>query len=105
MNRVLAIRNIRTRELGDGISPGVGVDLDVVSLTPRDVIYSGPATVVLWDDGTKTVVKCAEGDVYDPTKAYLEAFYRKATGWSKSRCRRELGRITSDAGARDVRGI
>ena len=72
---------------------------------PDRVIYSGPATVVLWDDGTKTVVKCADRDAYDPVKAYLEAFYRKATGWSKSRCRRELERIACGARGSDVRGL
>ena len=28
----------------------------------QKVIFSGPATVVFWDDGEKTVVKCMEGD-------------------------------------------
>lgn len=28
------------------------------------VIFNDPATIVLWADGTKTVVKCFEGDVY-----------------------------------------
>lgn len=26
----------------------------------KDVIFSPPATIVLWEDGTKTVVKCQE---------------------------------------------
>ena len=29
------------------------------------VIFSGPATIVFWHDGTKTVVKCTEGDKMD----------------------------------------
>lgn len=28
------------------------------------VIFNGPATIVIWLDGEKTVVKCAEGDEY-----------------------------------------
>lgn len=28
----------------------------------RKVIFSGPATIVFWEDGTKTVVKCTKGD-------------------------------------------
>lgn len=28
----------------------------------RKVIFSGPATIVFWNDGDKTVVKCMEGD-------------------------------------------
>jgi len=30
----------------------------------KDVIFNNPATVVIWEDGTKTVVKCQEGDTY-----------------------------------------
>ena len=28
----------------------------------KKVIFSGPATIVFWDDGDKTVVKCMDGD-------------------------------------------
>lgn len=28
----------------------------------RKVIFSGPATIVFWNDGDKTVVKCTKGD-------------------------------------------
>lgn len=31
----------------------------------KEVIFSGPATIVFWSDGTKTVVKCTEGDKMD----------------------------------------
>lgn len=46
------------------------------------VIYSGPATVVTWIDGTKTVVKVCEGDTFDPVFGYLIAYYQKNTGKS-----------------------
>lgn len=29
------------------------------------VIFNDPATIVFWKDGTKTVVKCQDGDTYD----------------------------------------
>lgn len=34
----------------------------------KDVIFNDPATIVLWKDGTKTVVKCQKdkGDKYNP---------------------------------------
>jgi hypothetical protein len=34
----------------------------------KDVIFNDPATIVLWKDGTKTVVKCQKdkGDTYNP---------------------------------------
>lgn len=30
------------------------------------VIFNEPATIVLWSDGSKTVVKCKEGEEFDP---------------------------------------
>lgn len=30
----------------------------------KKVIFNAPATIVIWSDGTKTVVKCQEGDTY-----------------------------------------
>lgn len=30
----------------------------------KNVIFNGNATIVIWHDGSKTVVKCAEGDTY-----------------------------------------
>ena len=46
----------------------------------KKVIFNNPATIVLWSDGTKTVVKCQEGDVYDPEKGLAMAISKKALG-------------------------
>lgn len=45
-----------------------------------DVIFSGPATIVQWKDGTKTVVKCAKNDNFDPEKGLAMAIAKKALG-------------------------
>jgi hypothetical protein len=44
------------------------------------VIFNDPATIVMWKDGTKTVVKCNEGDTYDPEKGLAMAISKKALG-------------------------
>ena len=44
------------------------------------VIYNDPATIVLWADGTKTVVKCDPKDKYDKTKGLALCFMKKALG-------------------------
>lgn len=44
------------------------------------VILNGPATVVKWDDGTKTVSKLRDGDEYDPLFGILACTVRKLTG-------------------------
>lgn len=46
----------------------------------KSVIYSDPATIVFWKDGTKTVVKCSKNDVYDPEKGLAMAFSKKMLG-------------------------
>lgn len=42
----------------------------------KQVIFSGPATIVYWKDGSKTVVKCQEGAVNDPEKGFAMAVAR-----------------------------
>ena len=46
----------------------------------KDVIFNEPATIILWADGTKTVVKCQEGEGYDPEKGMAMAISKKALG-------------------------
>ena len=46
----------------------------------KRVIYNGPATIIMWADGTKTVVKCQPGDVYDPELGLAMAIAKKALG-------------------------
>lgn len=44
------------------------------------VIYNPPATIILWEDETKTVVKCCETDIYDPEKGFAMAVIKKLCG-------------------------
>jgi hypothetical protein len=46
----------------------------------KKVIFNDPATIILWKDGTKTVVKCAEGETYDPEKGFAMAFIKYHMG-------------------------
>ena len=48
------------------------------------VIFNDPATIVFWKDGTKTVVKCGENDIYDPEKGLAMAVAKKFLGTNKS---------------------
>lgn len=42
----------------------------------KQVIFNGPATIVYWKDGSKTIVKCQEGAVNDPEKGFAMAVAR-----------------------------
>ena len=46
----------------------------------RDVIFSGPATVIIWDDDTKTVVKQQINDVYSEETGFAMCIAKKALG-------------------------
>ena len=64
-------------------------DGDVLAVVPvsndylpeiKKVIFNNPATIVLWSDGTKTIVKCQDGDIYDKEKGLALAICKKAIG-------------------------
>ena len=46
----------------------------------KKVIFSNPATIVLWNDGTKTVVKCGENETFDEEKGLAMAIAKRALG-------------------------
>ena len=46
----------------------------------KDVIFAPPATIVYWSDGSKTVVKCNEKDVFDPEKGLAMAIAKRRGG-------------------------
>ena len=52
----------------------------------KNVIFNDPATIVFWTDGTKTVVKCQEGDEFDPEKGLTMAIAKKVYGNKSSYC-------------------
>ena len=65
------------------------IDLTIDALTKRyntkfeikKVIFNGKATIVMWNDGTKTISKWnAVEEVYDPEKGLAMCFVKKALG-------------------------
>lgn len=50
------------------------------SVSIRKVIFNDPATVVLWSDWTKTVVKCGPEDTFDMEKGLAMAIVKKMAG-------------------------
>ncbi len=46
----------------------------------KDVIFAPPATIVYWSDGSKTVVKCGEKDIFDPEKGLAMAVAKRCGG-------------------------
>lgn len=46
----------------------------------KNVIFNDPATVVMWEDGTKTVVKCQPGDTYSKETGLALCIAKKYLG-------------------------
>lgn len=63
--------------------------------TPKKVIFNEnyQVTVVLWEDGTKTIVRCAENTTPDPYAAYCAAFAKKCYG-SNSKLKKTIKKLT-----------
>lgn len=49
-------------------------------LSIEKVIFNKPATIVFWEDGTKTVVKCGKRDTFDYEKGIAMAITKKVFG-------------------------
>lgn len=55
--------------LGTALSSSKPLTPEKDALSPRKVIFSGPATVVIFEDGEKIVSKCHESDVGNYSRA------------------------------------
>lgn len=57
--------------------------------TPKRILKSGRATVVFWEDGSKTIVKCGEAETPDDYDAFTAALAIKVFG-SNSKLKRVI---------------
>lgn len=46
----------------------------------KKVIFHDPATIIIWKDGSKTIVKCQEGDTYSKELGLAMCFAKKFLG-------------------------
>lgn len=65
-----------------------------MALEIKKVVFNNPATIVLWADGTKTVVK-AKNEEFDPEKGLAMAIVKKAFG-NKGSYFNKIKRWTND---------
>ena len=55
-------------------------DTFCANIVPRKIIFNGPATIVFWTDGSKTVVKQSKLDDYDYEKGFAMCVVKKVFG-------------------------
>jgi hypothetical protein len=51
-----------------------------IGVKPKKVIFNNPATIVIWSDGTKTVVTRQKGDRYNKEEGLALCYMKKALG-------------------------
>lgn len=56
-----------------------------ITNVPKQYIFNGNATILIFDDNSKVVVKTMEGDEFDPVMGFLTAFFQKYSGLSKNK--------------------
>lgn len=61
------------------LSPAT-LGFETIDFKIKKVIFNNPATIVLWQDGTKTVVICQEGDTYSKELGLAMCISKKALG-------------------------
>ena len=71
-----ALRNIKSKSNNDISKPKMTYGCPGI----KKVIFNDPATIVLWGDGTKTVVKCSEGDTYSEWSGLAFCICKKLMG-------------------------
>lgn len=57
----------------------VGFEIAKPTECIKQVIFNNPATIVIWSDGSKTVVKC-KNEPYDPEKGLAMCIAKRAMG-------------------------
>lgn len=66
------LRTITSAKLVNGTArPDDGLD---------KIIFSEDVTIAIWKDGTKTIIRCQEGDTFDKEKAIALCYMKKALG-------------------------
>ena len=60
--------------------PGAVVDSKGNKVYIKEAIYSDPATIVFWNDNTKTICKAVEVDTYNPEAGLAICILKKVLG-------------------------
>ena len=90
-----------------GVKPDMNRKCNRSTIDPleiKNVYFNDPVTVVMWNDGTKTVVRCSENDFYDPEKGLAMAIVKKAYG-NDSKFHKIFKKWIPDEDAAETSGI
>lgn len=63
----------------------------------KKIIFNDPATIIIWGNGDKTIVKCGEGETYDDVLKHMDILQEECAELIKAlyKYKRSLGHYTS----------
>lgn len=68
----------------------------ISSKLPKHYIINQGATILFWEDGTKTIVKRCADDTYDKRLGFLTAYFQKNCGLSKDKANKFLANLEEE---------
>ena len=87
---------IKTQPMSYYPNPWLKTETKTNDLTlPKKVIFDevNGATVLYWEDGTKTVVRKCKENKHDRRTAFLTAYFQKHCGLSKTKANKYLANL------------
>ena len=80
MDAYLYSMNLSSPQIDKAFGQKVLFQLPRAQIQIKKVVFHDPATIVFWDDGTKTVVKCQDGDTYSKETGLALCIAKKFLG-------------------------
>ena len=80
-------------EIRKVILDSFGIDDSKKVPMPKKYIINHGATVLIWDNGEKTVVKRCEEDEFNKRLGFLTAFFQHYSGMSKNKANKFLAEL------------
>lgn len=63
---------------------------------PKRYIINKGATILFWEDGTKTIVKRCKDDKYNKRLGFLTAYFQKHSGLTKNQANKYLANLQEE---------
>lgn len=63
---------------------------------PERYIINKDATILFWEDGTKTIVKRSKDDEYNKRLGFLTAYFQKHSGLTKNQANKYLANLLDE---------
>lgn len=63
---------------------------------PKKVIINKGATIIIWKDETKTIVKKSPDDEFNAELSFLRAYFLKASGLSRNKANKYIDKILDE---------